>query len=411
MRASKFAKAAVTCGVLFLCAFVFIACAEQEETVVQEVKIDGLTGGIAATVNGIEIEEDTVTTYIQKYRSTYGLTNDGMWAQWLIENNHTPQTIRESTINTYISQELIKTAARDFAIEIPSSEIDSYVESVSVYYGDNEAWEKALEKEGITEEEYRESIEVALLQRGVKDAIDAGEDPSDLEIFDYACNHVSSYEGAKKSAHILFSASDSALAEEVLQKIHSNEITFEEAAAQYSTDTGNAQEGGNKGWNVLDTGMSTAYSTALNDLEINEVSGLVTTEYGIHIIKCTGIYTTQGPLIDLSQIPGEFIEDIRTTLETNKKNDAYISWYQGYYDAADIVINEMPENVPYNIDLGKYEEDEKDEGDTPEAGETPDIPGTPEAVGENADEASEVTDENIAGEATDSARELPVEVQ
>lgn len=356
MRASKLVKVAVTCGVLLLCVFAFAGCSESEEPEAPEIKVEGLTGGVAATVNGVEIEEDTITTYIQNYRRTYGLTAEAAWARWLIENEYTPQTLRESTINTYVSQELIKKAAEDYEIKIPSSEIDAYVKSVSVYYGDEEAWQKALENEGITEEEYRESIEVALLQRHIKDAVDPEEEPTDAEIYEYALNHIHTYEGAKKSEHILFAASDSKQAEEVLQKLQNGEVTFEEAAAQYSTDPENSQEGGNKGWNVLDANMATAYSSALNDLEEGEISEPVTSEYGIHIIKCTDVYEAPEHLTEINQIPEEFIEDMRATLESSNKNDAYTAWYESYYDTADVVINEMPEKVPYNIDLDKFKE-------------------------------------------------------
>lgn len=47
----------------------------------------GYTGGVAATVNGAEIQEDTITKYIQDFRTSSGLTSDDDWGNWMKENS------------------------------------------------------------------------------------------------------------------------------------------------------------------------------------------------------------------------------------------------------------------------------------------------------------------------------------
>ena len=49
---------------------------------------NGMTGGVAATVNGTEISEDTITQYINDMRSSNGLTDDDSWAEYLLSLIH-----------------------------------------------------------------------------------------------------------------------------------------------------------------------------------------------------------------------------------------------------------------------------------------------------------------------------------
>ncbi|MDE8704020.1 peptidylprolyl isomerase, partial [Adlercreutzia equolifaciens] len=84
-------------------------------------------------------------------------------------------------------------------------------------------------------------------------------------------------------------ASDEDLAQEVLEKLQSGELDFATAAESYSKDTGSAAVGGNVGWDKL-TSFVTEYTTALNELEKGEISGLVTSSYGIHNIQCTDVF-------------------------------------------------------------------------------------------------------------------------
>mgnify|MGYP000674167711 FL=1 len=59
------------------------------------------------------------------------------------------------------------------------------------------------------------------------------------------------FNGAKRSSHILLTAEEgeddaalAARAQELLDQINAGEISFEDAASQYSTDTGSAANGG-----------------------------------------------------------------------------------------------------------------------------------------------------------------------
>lgn len=158
------------------------------------------------------------------------------------------------------------------------------------HYDSDSAWAEALEAVGMTEDEYRDNIALSLVSQQLQEKVGEGAaEPTDEEVLESAKTYVSSYDGAKKSSHILFEASDEAQAQEVLDKINAGELDFATAAESYSKDTASAAEGGNVGWDRL-SNLVTEYTTALADLNKGDVSGLVTSTYGIHIIQCTDVF-------------------------------------------------------------------------------------------------------------------------
>ena len=58
-----------------------------------------LTGGVAATINGTNLTEDTVTKQIMSMRTSYGYTKDEDWAQYLVDNELNPKKYRKKLID------------------------------------------------------------------------------------------------------------------------------------------------------------------------------------------------------------------------------------------------------------------------------------------------------------------------
>ena len=207
----------------------------------------------------------------------------------------------------------------------------------------------------MTEDQYRESVEAGLLDKALEDAV-AGDAATadDSKVLDMLNTYYTMFNGAKKSSHILFASSDTEKAQEVLDQINAGTLDFAEAAKQYSTDTASAADGGNVGWDAINS-FVTDYTDALDGLSVGQVSGLVTSDYGIHIIKCTDEFTCDGTATSLSAYPQEFVDYISNIVKDQNKSTAYSNWFNDYKAQADIQNNDMPENVPYNLDMTKYD--------------------------------------------------------
>lgn len=320
-----------------------------------------LTGGVAATVNGVNIKEDTITTQIMAIRQS-GYESDEDWATYLAGQGLTPETYRENLINSYARQYLISEAEREYNVTVSQDEIDEqWNDVVAGYGGDEDAFLEILTQIGYTKDSYKESLKSSLAAEKLKEAVAPAKDPSDEDIIAALNDSLDTYNGARRSSHILFKVAEDATDEEraeieakaqqVLDDINSGEIEFADAAKEYSEDS-SAESGGDVGWDKLSTFVD-EYQEALSGLSKDQVSGLVKTTYGYHIIMCTDMFNIDGEVTSIDQVP----EDIKTTLsdslKTEKQGEAYSTWFNEYVEKADIKINEMPENVPYNVDMSK----------------------------------------------------------
>lgn len=424
MKKLSFAKSLVTVGLAAVCAAGIVGCSGGDS----DASKPTYTGGVAATVNGTEIQEDTITQAIQDIRAQMNATDEESWGKWMAENDYTPETVREEIINSYVDQELVRQGAAAQEISADDSAVNEYVSQMRGNYDSDEAWAEALQSVGLTEDEYRDNIELSLMTQQLKTKVaeNVG-DPSDEEVLTSAQAYVSSYTGAKKSSHILFDASDEALAQEVLEKVQSGELDFATAAESYSKDTGSAADGGNVGWDKL-TNFVSEYTTALTELDKDQVSGLVPSTYGIHIIKCTDVFTAPEKLESLDQLPVEFQDAIKAMLRSTNESQAYYTWLEEQRNAAEIVINDMPEGLPYWVDMVNYPKSDDsaanivgvdengnpvtvDGSETPAEGDAPVEGGDQAAAGDNAGaEGSEGTQPaEGSGDGSDAAADQGAE--
>lgn len=414
MKMSRFAKATLALSVVAACMFGLAACAGGGDS----------SNAVAATVSGTEIKEQKVTDQIENIRKQSGLEDEDQWGQFLVQNDMTPSSVRDQIIDSLVEQELIKAGAADLSITVEDSEVDSYVDQMKANYDSDDAWKSALEQAGFTEDEYREMIKESLLEQKVGDHFEGDAEVSDEDYVNSAKTYASSYDGAKRSSHILFSVEDTsdeaavadatAKANDVLAQINAGTLDFADAAKQYSGDTGSAENGGDVGWDALNSFVS-EYTTALDGLELNQVSGPVQSQYGIHIIKCTDIFKAPEEITSLDQIPEAFQENIKEMASSVKANTAYEEWLENLKSNATIVKNDMPSGLPYDIDLTKYEEAAESESSTEASdAEAVDVEGAEtastaseaaEAGSAEADSSESAASESAASESASSSAE------
>ncbi len=56
-------------------------------------------------------------------------------------------------------------------------------------------------------------------------------------------------------------------------------------------------------------------------------------------------------MTSIKKVPKKIRTYIKNILESQEKSSAYSTWLDNYTKAADIKINDMPEDVPYNVSL------------------------------------------------------------
>lgn len=383
MKTARIMRAACAAGLAAACMCGIAACSSDSSA-------SGLTGGVAATVNGAEIPEDDVTTSIENVRASYSLEDQDTWGEYLASLGMTPEEVRESVIDSFVDQKLQQQGAEERGVTVEDSEVDTYVDYIKSNYDSDEKWQQALQQAGFDDEAaYRESIKESLMGNSLLDSFEA-EDPTDEEVVEYAASAIT-FDVAKRSSHILFDANDQETAQSVLDQINAGELDFAEAAKEYSTDTGSAADGGDVGWDQLNSFVD-EYQTALDALSEGQVSGLVESDYGWHIIKCTDEFVAPEEITSIDQLPQEFVDTYRESVKQQNQQEAYQEWFDEYKEAADIVINDMPEGLPYAVDMSQYQTDDGSaEGDSTDdvSAETEDGASDEAAADESADSSSE----------------------
>lgn len=101
----------------------------------------------------------------------------------------------------------------------------------------------------------------------------------------------------RAAAHILFAEEDLEQARTVRQQILDGELSFAEAAKQFSADPGSADQGGNLGY--VERGMLAGpFEDALFAMQEGDISQPVRTEFGYHLIRLNAVRNTEPPEFD-----------------------------------------------------------------------------------------------------------------
>lgn len=334
-----------------------------------------LTGGVAATINGTNLTEDTVTKQIMSMRTSYGYTKDKDWAQYLVNNDLTPKKYRKQLIDSYTQQILLQQAQKENGVTVSDKEVEKAWKDACKSAGGAKTFKKTLKTYGYTEDTYKSSLKESLAQQKLKEAVAPTSKPKDSEIVDYINENLSKYNDARRSSNILIKvdsdASDEdkaaakAKAQECLDKINSGELSFEDAVKQYSDDTGSKDKKGDVGWDKLTTFVD-SYQAALEGLNKGDVSDVVESTYGYHIIKCTDYFHVDSQVDDIKQVPKDIKKYVSNVVKTQAESTAYSEWLEQYKKDADITVNPMPKDVPYNVSLKGVTKSSTDNSSTTE---------------------------------------------
>lgn len=161
------------------------------------IDVDDTSGGVAATVNGVEIGENCITAYIENFRELQGLESDDDWGTWVIENGYTLGDIRSDTVNSYVNQELIRQAAEQEGVTVADEAVEERVQEAIDEAEEESSWDAALEEMGMSEEAYFYNVEVTLLQNELMEAVAPDAEASDDEVLSYIQSNEEDYEDAE----------------------------------------------------------------------------------------------------------------------------------------------------------------------------------------------------------------------
>lgn len=190
---------------------------------------------------------------------------------------------KDQIASTSFSIELNKILADKYKDKVDTKRIDDDIKKEEKQYGGKDQFESMLKQQGMTLDDYKEQKRLSAYQKQLlNDKIKV----SDKEIKD----------DTKKASHILIKVkSDSdkeglsdkkakAKAEKIQKEVEKNPNKFDELAKKESMDSASAKKGGSLGY-VIKGQMVDKFDKALFKLKEGQISDIVKTEYGYHIIK------------------------------------------------------------------------------------------------------------------------------
>lgn len=314
---------------------------------------------VAAVVNGENIEESTITDYVQKFRETNGLEDDAAWAQWMVDNGRDAASVREDAIDYFVQMMVMEQDAHAKGIEISDEEVDEQLAEIKEYYGyDDEQFNEQLEAIGYTPETYRDYVRQSLLSEKLMEAVNTDTEVSDEDILAQANSYTSILNGAKEIQSIV--VTDEAAANDLKARLDKGE-DFATLASENSTTTDY------DGWNVL-LPLDQTVTSALEPMSKGDVSAVIASDDGtsFYIVKVNDVLAVdeEAGFASLDQVPEALREEFKTTVESSTASTNFDTYIQELIDGAEKTINPMPEGLPYNVSTEGVEPTTADSTDT-----------------------------------------------
>ena len=213
-----------------------------------------------------------------------------------LEKRERTETLYRQVLERLIEEKLIDQEVKKSGVKIPSKEIDAALEEIKRRNAATEEdFQKALAIEGLTLETYKKQIEKGLQrQKVISWSVKVESKPEEKDLREFYQKNVDRYRMNEtyRASHILFIIPKGAIPEEipeirkkaqsVLDKIKRG-ADFGEMALLYSQDA-SAKNGGDLGY-FKKGELFPAFEKEALRLKVGEVSGLLRTEFGFHIIK------------------------------------------------------------------------------------------------------------------------------
>jgi len=274
-----------------------------------------------AVVNGYEISAEAVNFELDRLARFY--MSHGMTAEELRRN--LPK-LEAKALEQAIGAKLLLDQAQRLDLPVTAKDVDAEVARVVQQVGGEENYKKALAAQGISEADFRKELEKgARVNMLVNQACAHVADPTEDEVTAFYEAHKAEYVEPHQvlCQHILVKGSNDAALDkikEIRERIVNDKADFAEEAKKHS-DCPSGAQGGSLGW--FGRGMMVPeFDKAAFEMKKGEVSGIVTTEFGYHIIyKADEKGGGQQTIVDVH----DQIKDLLRHEARGKAMDAYVA--------------------------------------------------------------------------------------
>lgn len=263
---------------------------------------------VLMTVNGIDVTAEVYyywLAYSCDYMAQYSDTGEIDWEEMQQADEEeaevsTADYVKDDALNIAKLYAVVEAKAKEYdcgLTEEDQSNLDSMRASFVSQLGGEEAYAEKMRSIGLSDETFMKLNSVSYMYQNLKSNLytEGGAFyPTDEELTQYASDN-----GYLHANHILFSTLDDdgnpipddekakvlARAKEVLAQLRASDdplTLFNTLAAEYTDDTGYSSNP--DGYQFTPGTMVEDFESAVQNLDINEISDIVETDFGYHII-------------------------------------------------------------------------------------------------------------------------------
>lgn len=244
---------------------------------------------VVAKVNGMEIKGKNIQTSMEAMEARSGQQGKAM-------SNDEYNTVVRNMVTQTINTELLSQKGKALGIEAKPDEVDAQVEKIKSHYGPG-VLEKILAEKNMTFEELKKDLsEELVVQKTITQEVTAKQtEPTEEDAKDYFTKNQDKFNApfSVRASHILKKTVQGEAAkakneearkvmEEILKDAKAGK-DFAELAKKHSEDL-SADKGGDLGYFAKGQ-MVPEFEKAAFDLKVGEISNIVETPFGYHIIK------------------------------------------------------------------------------------------------------------------------------
>lgn len=234
----------------------------------------------------------------------------------------------EEVLNSLISEKIVQAEIKKQDIKIDSEEIDKEFATMQDQYGGEEGLAQALEASGISEKEFKTSIEEQLAIKALlEDKLNVSDE--DVKAYYEENKEQFSQEEQVNASHVL--VKDEKVAKDVKKKLDDGG-KMEELAKEYSEDPGSKDTGGNLGFFGKGE-MVPEFEKAAFSLKVGEISEPIKSEHGYHVILVNDKKEAKESSFDENK------DKIKMMLVDQQLPEAFNAWYSEKSTEYDITSN------------------------------------------------------------------------
>lgn len=229
------------------------------------------------------------------------------------------------TLETMINEELVKQESDKANIQVTDADLEKEMEQIKKSFGSDEEFAQALATYNMTLDSLKKDMHVQVQLRKL---LEPQVKVTDEEIKTYYDSNLDSLKTPEqvRASHILVATKEEADA--VLASLQGG-ADFAALAKEKSTDTASKEAGGDLDFFPKGL-MEEPFETAAFALKTGELSSVVETSHGFHVIKATDHKDAATPTLD------EKKEEIRQTLSEQQISTLSQSWLQEKRAAASV---------------------------------------------------------------------------